>query len=359
MTTVPAVQAPARSDLSPSIRRDFAVLVPAYNEADNMPELVSELRAMFDRFGLSGEVIIIDDGSSDGTAERALECAGGWDRLRVVSHRRNFGKTEAMVTGARATDATWLVLFDADLQHSVDEIPRFLRKLDDGWDIVTGRKIGTYEKRVVSSIYNRLSRAIFRLPVSDINSMKAFRREVIDEVRLRHDWHRFFVVLAFARGFKVTEIDIELLPRRHGTAKYSGRGRILVGLLDLASVTFVLFYARKPLIVFGFTGLVLAATGAVLGITTIVLRVLQVMPPFGFRPLLYLVILLEVLGFLLFGFGFVGELVAQLRTDVEAIERRVEGIEKRLDGASGAGRTGSAGGTRGAAPHGADGTDGG
>jgi hypothetical protein len=211
----------------------------------------------------------------------------------------------------------------------------------------------------VSSIYNRLSRAIFRLPVSDINSMKAFRREVIDEVRLRHDWHRFFVVLAFARGFKVTEIDIELLPRRHGTAKYSGRGRILVGLLDLASVTFVLFYARKPLIVFGFTGLVLAATGAVLGITTIVLRVLQVMPPFGFRPLLYLVILLEVLGFLLFGFGFVGELVAQLRTDVEAIERRVEGIEKRLDGASGAGRTGSAGGTRGAAPHGADGTDGG
>jgi hypothetical protein len=167
--------------------------------------------------------------------------------------------------------------------------------------------------------------------VSDINSMKAFRREVLEEVRLRHDWHRFFVVLAFARGFTVTEIDIELLPRRHGVAKYAGRGRILVGLLDLASVTFVLFYARKPLIVFGFTGLVLAGTGLVVGIVTIVLRAIQAMPPFGFRPLLYLVILLEVLGFLLFGFGFVGELVAQLRTDVESIERRIERIEKRLE----------------------------
>jgi glycosyltransferase involved in cell wall biosynthesis len=335
MSTVPAVQAPAVSDLSSGIRRDFAVLVPAFNEADNMPALVLELRDMFDRFGLSGEVIIVDDGSSDGTAERALECANGWDRLRVVSHRRNFGKTEAMVTGARATEATWLVLFDADLQHSVDEIPRFLRKLDDGWDIVTGRKIGAYQKRVVSSIYNRLSQAIFRIPVSDINSMKAFRREVIEEVRMRHDWHRFFVVLAYARGFTVTEIDIELLPRRHGVAKYSGRRRILVGLLDLASVTFVLFYARKPLIVFGFTGLVVAACGFAVGLVTIVLRVLQVMPPFGFRPLLYLVILLEVLGFLLFGFGFVGELVAQLRTDVEAIERRVEGIDTKLDRSTG------------------------
>lgn len=309
------------------VRSDFAVLVPAFNEADNMPDLVSELRSMFEHNGLHGEVIIIDDGSTDGTAAQALEGATGWDRLRVVRHRRNFGKTEAMVTGARATDARWLVLFDADLQHSVDEIPRFLEKLGEGWDIVTGRKVGKYEKRVVSSIYNRLSRAIFRIPVSDINSMKAFRREVIEEVRLRHDWHRFFVVLAWARGFTITEIDIELLPRRHGIAKYSGRSRILVGLLDLASVTFVLFYARKPLIVFGFTGLVMAAAGVAVGLVTIVLRIVQAMPPFGFRPLLYLVILLEVLGFLLFGFGFVGELVAQLRTDVEAVERRIERLE--------------------------------
>jgi len=331
MATLPVQPAPDDTGLSSGIRRDFAVLIPAWNEADNMPDLISELRSMYERHGLSGEVILVDDGSTDSTVERALEAAAGWDRLRVVRHRRNFGKTEAMVTGARSTDAKWLVLFDADLQHSVDDIPRFLRKLDEGWDIVTGRKIGKYEKRVVSSIYNRLSRAIFRIPVSDTNSMKGFRREVIDEVRLRHDWHRFFVVLAYARGFTVTEIDIELLPRRHGAAKYSGRSRILVGLLDLASVTFVLFYARKPLIVFGFTGLVMASTGVAVGLVTIVLRVTHAMPPFGFRPLLYLVILLEVLGFLLFGFGFVGELVAQLKTDVEAIERRIDRLSGRIE----------------------------
>lgn len=310
--------------MSAGIRRDFAVIVPAYNESENMADLVTELRAMFERHSLEGEVIVVDDGSTDGTGAKAREVAAGWDRLRVVRHRRNFGKTEAMVSGAQVTSARWLVLFDADLQHSVDEIPRFLEKLDEGWDIVTGRKVGRYDKRLVSSIYNRLSRAIFRIPVSDINSMKAFRREVLSEVRLRHDWHRFFIVLAWARGFSMTEIDIELHPRRHGVAKYAGRSRILVGLLDLVSVAFFLFFARKPLILFGLTGLVMALAGVVVGIVTIVLRVMQAMPPFGFRPLLYLVILLEVLGFLLFGFGFIAELVAQLRADLDVVERRLD-----------------------------------
>lgn len=309
--------------LNPETRRDFAVIVPAFDEAPNMPDLISEMRSMFERFDLAGDVIIVDDGSTDGTGARALEAAAGWDRLRVVRHRRNFGKTEAIVTGAQSTAARYLVLYDADLQHHVEEIPRFLQKLQDGWDIVTGRKIGKYEKRVVSSIYNRLSRLVFEVPVTDTNSMKAFRREVLEEVRLRHDWHRFFVVLAYARGFTITEIDIELLPRRHGVAKYSGRGRIMVGLLDLVSVAFLLFFARKPIILFGMTGLSLAAAGFIVGVITIVLRVVHAMPPFGFRPLLYLVILLEVLGFLLFGFGFVGELVAHQQSDIDAIERRL------------------------------------
>jgi len=304
------------------MRRDFAVIVPAWNEAANMDDLLREMRDMFERFDLAGELILVDDGSTDGTAQKALDAAADWDRLRVVRHRRNFGKTEALVTAANATTAGWLVLFDADLQHSVDEIPRFLAKLEEGWDIVTGRKVGDYEKRFVSSIYNRLSRRIFDIPVSDINSMKAFRREVLDEVRLRHDWHRFFVVLAWERGFSMTEIDIALLPRRHGVAKYSGRGRILIGLLDLMSVAFLLFFARKPLIVFGMSGLVLAAAGVLVGIVTIVLRVSHWISPIGYRPFLYLVILLEVLGFLLFGFGLLGELVAQLRAEIEASNRR-------------------------------------
>jgi len=308
--------------LAAEARADFAVIVPAYNEAGNMPDLIRELRALFESEGLTGEVILVDDGSTDGTAERAREAAAGWDRFRVVSHRRNFGKTEAIMSGAGATAARWLVLFDADLQHSVDVIPRFLAGLHEGWDIVTGRKIGRYEKRFVSRVYNWLSRAVFRIPVSDINSMKAFRREVLDEVRLRHDWHRFFVVLAFARGFTVTEIDITLLPRRHGEPKYGGHGRILVGLLDLLSVAFFLFFARKPLLMFGITGLALAASGVVVGLLTIVFRWLHFVSPIGYRPFLYLVILLEVLGFLLFGFGFLGELVAQVHTDLDAVDRR-------------------------------------
>ena len=316
----PTVREP---QLSASARRDFAVIIPAYNEAENAADLVSELRATFERYRLEGAVILVDDGSSDGTAARFREEARGWDRFRVVSHRRNFGKTEALVTGAEATDARWLILFDADLQHTPDEIPRFLEKLDEGWDIVTGSKIGRYEKRAVSGVYNWLNRKIFGIPVSDTNSMKAFRRDILDEVHLRHDWHRFFVVLAYALGYTITEIDITLHPRRHGVAKYSGRTRILVGLLDLVSVAFFLFFARKPLMLFGMSGLGLATLGFAVGIATIALRVAGWSSPIGYRPLLYLVILFEVLGFLLFGIGFVAELVAQQQAELDSLRRRL------------------------------------
>lgn len=318
----------AAPSLSERARRDFAVVVPALNEADNAADLVRELRATFERHGLGGDVIVVDDGSTDGTAERIQAEAAGWDRLRVVRHRRNFGKTEALLTGAQASEARWLIIYDADLQHRTEEIPRFLEQLDAGWDIVCGRKVGTYEKAAVSSIYNRLNRLIFRVPVSDTNSMKGFRRDILDEVHLRHDWHRFFVVLAWARGFTMTEIDIALFPRRHGTAKYSGRGRIIVGLLDLVSVAFFLFFARKPLLLFGVTGLVLSAAGVAVGLVTIVLRALHVVSPIGYRPLLYLVLLLEVLGALLFGIGFVAELVAQQQADLDALQRRLDRLDR-------------------------------
>lgn len=317
---------PTREELrlSDTARRNFAIIIPAYNEVENIPDLVRELRATFDRYGLEGEVVLVDDGSTDGTAEAAREEAAGWDRFKVVSHRRNFGKTEALLTGAEASTGEVLVLYDADLQHLPDEIPRFLAKIDEGWDIVTGRKVGHYEKRAVSGIYNRLSRRLFDVPVTDLNSMKAFRREILDEVHLRHDWHRFFVVLAYDRGFSMTEIPIALHPRRHGESKYAGRGRIVVGFLDLVSVAFFLFFSRKPMLLFGVSGLSLAALGILIGVTTVGLRIAQLMPPFGFRPLLYLVILLETLGFLLFGFGFLAELTAQQHAELEALHRRLD-----------------------------------
>jgi glycosyltransferase involved in cell wall biosynthesis len=304
--------------LTAEARRDFALVIPAFNEAPVVPALISELRATFERYELSGEILFVDDGSTDGTAELVEKEADGWPLLKILRHPRNLGKTEAIITAARSTERTYLVLYDADLQHLPDQIPRFLEKLHAGWDIVTGRKIGFYDKRVVSSFYNALSRRIFRVPVSDLNSMKAFRRNILDEMSLRHDWHRFFVVLAYARGYSVSEIDIELHPRRAGVSKYRGFFRIGVGIIDLVSVWFLLLFSRKPLILFGFSGMALITLGMVVGVLAIYLRVVE---GFGFRPLLYLVILLETVGFLLFGFGLIAEMIAQLREEVDSLRR--------------------------------------
>ncbi|MCH1403895.1 MAG: glycosyltransferase family 2 protein [Candidatus Nanopelagicales bacterium] len=311
------------------MRRNFTVIIPAFNEAPVVPDLVRELKASFDAHGLDGEVLLVDDGSTDGTAEIAEREAATWDRFRVIRHKINRGKTEAMLTAADGASEPFLVLFDADLQHTPDEIPRFLERLDEGWDIVTGRKVGSYDKKAVSSVYNRLSRRIFDVPVSDLNSMKAFRAEVLDGLSLRHDWHRFFVVMAHARGASVTEIDVELHPRRAGEAKYGGSGRILIGLIDLVSVWFLLLFSRKPLLLFGGTGLALALLGLLVTIVTVYLRFVHPMagfdpyiPPMGYRPLLYLVMLLETLGFLLFGFGLVSEQVAQVRDELEASRKK-------------------------------------
>jgi glycosyltransferase involved in cell wall biosynthesis len=319
-------EAPAQTVIvPPALRHDFAVLIPAFNEVDNIPALFRELRETFDRHGLSGEVLLVDDGSTDGTYEAALREAERFPRTKVLRHRRNRGKTEGMVTGAMAAETEYLVLFDADLQHGTEEIPRFLAKLGEGWDIVTGRKVGDYEKAAVSGVYNRLSQSLFAVPVRDLNSMKAFRTEILREIPLRHDWHRFFVVLAHARGYSVSEIDIELFPRRAGVAKYSGRRRVLVGVGDLLVVWFYLKFSEKPMQFFGGGGLGIIALGLLVGLVTVVLRVFGWMPPFGFRPLLTLVMMLETIGFLLFGFGFMAELIATLRAELEDMRRRVGG----------------------------------
>jgi glycosyltransferase involved in cell wall biosynthesis len=310
------------ADLSEEARRSFAVIVPAFNESANMPDLFAELASTFDRFYLEGEVILVDDGSSDGTVEaaRAAAATAGLERVRFIRHRANRGKTAAILTAAEATDAEVLVLFDADLQHSPDEIPRFLAAVESGCDVVAGRKIGRYPKRFVSGVYNGLSRMIFGVPVRDLNAMKAFRRSVLKEMHLREDWHRYLVVLAHARGYRIGELDVRLYPRRHGESKYTGGGRIMVGFLDLLAVWFQLVFSRKPMLFFGLTGLLLTALGGIIGLAALYLRFVQ---GAGYRPLLTLVVFLVLLGGLLFIAGLVAELIAGLRSEVEDLRREL------------------------------------
>lgn len=311
--------------IDPALRRDFSVIIPALNESENVAELFSELDAAFSKYDLDGEVIFVDDGSTDGTEEVARREGKRLRRFKFQRHNRNLGKTEALLTGAREAESDWLVLFDADLQHSPEDIARFLAESEKGYDIVCGRKVGKYKKRLVSGIYNWLSRRAFGIPIRDLNSMKLFRRSVLDDIQMRHDWHRFFVVLAYAGGYRVTEIDIELYPRRKGESKYGGGGRVLVGLFDLLSVWFLLLFSRKPMMLFGFTGLVLLTLGFVVGMVAIAMRIMGQ----GFRPLLTLVLLLGVMGISLFGFGFVAEMVAALRAEVDVLR---ESVRKLRDG---------------------------
>jgi len=314
-----------------SPREDFAVIVPAYDEIENIEPLFAEMARTWREQGLRGEIVLVDDGSTDGTAEAAERAARAFPgRVRVVRHESNLGKTEALLTGAEATRSRWLVLFDADLQHATDEIPRFLDKLGEGYDVVTGWKQGAYEKRLVSSIYNWLSRRIFDVPVHDLNAMKAFLRDLLDEIPLRHDWHRFFVVLAHDRGYRIAEIPITLYPRTRGRAKYSGWTRIVIGTLDLLAVKTLTSFMRKPLLFFGTLGALLAGSGIVVGIVALYYRFALGQ---GYRPLIYLVTLLILLGVLLFALGFLAEAIAQVRDRIEHLERRLLAAERREDGA--------------------------
>jgi glycosyltransferase involved in cell wall biosynthesis len=319
MSSEPAPDALPASGSRPRV----SILVPAFDEAVNMPDLFRETGAMLRESGLDAEIVLVDDGSTDGTLEAARRAAreAGLERVRFLRHRRNRGKTEALLTGARAAQGDFLVLFDADLQHAPTEIPRFVAQLESGFDMVVGRKVGRYEKRFVSGIYNWLARKIFGVPVHDLNAMKAFRHEVIEDLRLRSDWHRYLVVLAHARGYSMTEIDVDLHPRRHGISKYSGRGRIVVGTLDLLSVWFQLVFSRRPMLLFGVTGLFLVGAGALVGLVAVYLRLAL---HAGYRPMLTLVLLLVVMGLLLFAIGFLAELIASLRGEVDDLRRRLE-----------------------------------
>jgi glycosyltransferase involved in cell wall biosynthesis len=292
-----------------------SVIVPAYNEAPNINVLLDELTKVLPK---DYEVVIVDDGSSDETFVLAEKAREKCPFLRVISHKQNLGKTQAIISGAAIASGEILVVFDADLQFTPSDILRLVEKIDEGADLCVGWKQGKYEKKLVSSVYNFLARRIFRLKVHDINAVKAFRKEVLADIYLRKDWHRYIVPLAADRGYQIAEIPVKLYPRRFGEPKYQSPSRIIIGFFDLLAVGFQLTFMRKPMLYFGTIGAISIFLGFVVGLVEIILRLLGR----GFRPILYLVILLIIGGLLLFGFGFLGEAVATITVRLDKIGKR-------------------------------------
>jgi glycosyltransferase involved in cell wall biosynthesis len=302
---------------------DVSVLVPAKDEAASLPLFMEQAMTALCASDVSYEVIVIDDGSTDETWEVLGALIERYPFLRRVHHRRQRGIAEALRTGYLHATGDVLVFYPADLQYKPEDIPRLVAPILAGEsDMVTGYKQGKYEKAFVSRVYNRLSRALFEIPVRDLNSVKAYRREIMEQLPVRPDWHRYMIVIAAAQGFTVSEVPVPVYPRTAGRSKF-GKSRIVVGTLDLLSVWFELRFARKPLMLFGTLGFLLFVFGVLTGIIALLMRF--VIPPYqGFRPLLNLIQLCLELGFLSFATGLLGEQIAGMRAEQRELRRELE-----------------------------------
>lgn len=302
-------------------RPEVSVLVPAKDEAETLPELVRLMREALLPLPYPCELVVVDDGSRDGTADVLGRLAAQHSFLRIVTHRSQRGIADALRSGADAAGGRVLVFWPADLQYLPADLPGLVAPIESGEaDIVTGTKQGHYDKRFVSWVYNGLCRWLFGVRVSDLNSVKAYRREIMDVIPMRPDWHRFMVVIAAGQGYRLTERPVPLHPRRAGRSKF-GVGRIPIGVLDLLAVWLQLRFGRKPMVFFGVTGAVLVLLGVAVGVYEIIQRYVYQQ---GNRAFLYLVLLLVIAGLMLFGFGFVGELVAGQREEIRALQREVD-----------------------------------
>jgi glycosyltransferase involved in cell wall biosynthesis len=292
----------------------ISVVVPGHNEEQNIRLAMEAMASMFEDSGLKGEVILVDDGSTDGTLAEARSLEAELPFLRVLTYERRRGLSRALEFGLGAATGDILVFYPADLQFSAHDIPRMVDKILEGHDIVTGWKQGRYEKWFVSAIYNFLSKRLFDIPIHDLNSVKAFRRELLEVFEFRSDFHRYMVVMAVQAGYKPGEVKVTLSPRAAGRSKFTGSWRVMVGLLDFIAVWFQYRFASRPLLLFGSLGIFIALSGFILGLVALYMRfVLQS----GFRPLLTLTVLLITVGILLFGMGFLGE-------SIQTLSRRLE-----------------------------------
>jgi glycosyltransferase involved in cell wall biosynthesis len=293
---------------------DISVVVPVFNEAENLEELQRELAGALERTGRSFEVILVDDGSTDSSWDILQSLQKKDARFKLIRLRRNFGQTAALSAGFDRARGDIIISLDADLQNDPNDIPLFIQKIEGGYDIVSGwrksRKDKFFSRRVPSVIANRLISGLTGVRLHDYGcTLKAFRSEVIKNVKLYGELHRFIPAIASQLGVEIAELEVNHRPRKHGKSKYS-IARLPKVILDLLTVKFLLSYSTRPLQIFGLLGLGSFVAGLVISIWLSVQRLFFGMS-LANRPLLLLGAILIIIGFQFIMLGLLAEIMVR------------------------------------------------
>ncbi len=317
---------------------DLSVVVPLYNEEQNVPLLVEQVLRSIRPLGLEHELVVVDDGSSDGTAEVLRSLSTSLPELVVLLLRRNYGQSAAMAAGFDASRGKVIVTLDGDLQNDPADIPLLLERLGEGFDLVSGwrhqRQDHAVSRLLPSRIANRLIARVTGVHLHDYGcSLKAYRREVVDDLNLYGELHRFLPALAFIEGARISEVQVDHHARRHGESKY-GIDRTFRVLMDLLTVWFMKRFLTRPMHVFGSAGLAAMGVGLLLTLALVGEKLL-LGAEIGDRPLLLVALISVVAGVQLFCFGLLAEL--QMRTYHESQGRPIYRVRETLRGSGAAG----------------------
>ncbi len=307
----------------------LSVVIPAFNEEENIRHLYDELKAVLRASDYSHEILFIDDGSSDNTLSILHDIQEMDASVFVISFRRNFGQTAAMSAGFDFAEGDVIVTMDADLQNDPHDIPELIRKIEEGYDVVTGwrhdRKDAFINRKLPSIVANKLISWTTGVSLHDYGcTLKAFRKEVIKNIKLYGEMHRFIPAIASGMGISFTEIKVNHRPRRFGSSKY-GISRTIRVVLDLLTVKFLLSYSTRPIQVFGLLGFISGAIGFIIALVMTAQRQFFGIP-LGDRPLLLLSILLIFIGIQFVSIGLIAEL--QARTYHETQQKPVYFVRK-------------------------------
>jgi glycosyltransferase involved in cell wall biosynthesis len=311
----------------------FSIVIPVYNEEDNVRPLLVSVRDVMEGLGQPYELIVVDDGSTDATRPRLRELAAELSTLRIVQLRTNFGQTAALAAGFDLARGAFVITLDGDGQNDPVDIPRLVDKLKEGYDVVSGwrydRQDPLWSRRLPSRLANVLISWITGVRLHDYGcALKVYRREILQDVALYGEMHRFLPALCRWVGATVGELPVSHWPRRRGVSKY-GLGRMVRVLLDLLTVKFLMSYWTRPIQIFGLLGVVLGGLGIGLGAVLSYQKIFQGMG-LANRPLLLLAVLLVLVGFQFVSIGLLGEML--VRTYHESQRKPVYTIREIISG---------------------------